>query len=172
MKKYVYVWLLPLLWSICSLLSFEFPGDEYGIYAVSSMAGTWAVFLFNIQGDIHKFAFRGTITTTGIIVMLIMGFILAKLRVKMKLWFVLYLTLAAVILAITINSYPSLEKALSKNGSWWAYIFGSLNLGLYASVILSVIITLIVKLFGKNKIRSHKAVILSNNNTTRISSQS
>ena len=90
------------------------------------------------------------------IVMLIMGFILAKLRVKMKLWFVLYITLAAVILAITINSYPSIEKAMSKNGSWWAYIFGSLNLGLYASVILSVIITLIVKLFEKKKIRSHK----------------
>jgi len=156
MKKYVYVWLLPLCWSACSLLSFRFPGDEYAIYAVSSMAGTWAVFLLNIQGDIHKFAFRGTITTAGIIVMLIVGFILAKLRVKMKLWFVLYITLAAVILAITINSYPSIEKALSKNGSWLAYIFGSLNLGLYASVILSVIITLIVKLFEKKKIRSHK----------------
>jgi uncharacterized membrane protein len=74
----------------------------------------------------------------------------------MKLWFVLYITLAAVILAITINSYPSIERALSKNGSWWAYILGSLNLGLYASVILSVIITLIVKLFEKKKIRSHK----------------
>ncbi|HUS72500.1 MAG TPA: hypothetical protein VMY06_05485 [Sedimentisphaerales bacterium] len=156
MKKYVYVWLLPFFWSICSLVSFEFPGDEYAIYAVSSMAGTWAVFLLNIQGDIHKFAFRGTITTTGIIVMLIVGFILAKLRVKLILWFVLYITLAAVILAITISSYPSIEKALSKNGSWWAYIFGSLNLGLYASVILSVIITLIVKLFEKKKIRSHK----------------
>ncbi|MHC4087877.1 MAG: hypothetical protein ACYSU3_17690 [Planctomycetota bacterium] len=156
MKKYLYVWLLPLLWSTCSLLSFQFPGDEYAIYAVSSMAGTWAVVLFNIQGDIHDFSFRGTITTTGIVVMLITGFILAKLRVKIKLWFVLYITLAAVILATTINSYPSIEKALSKNGSWWAYIFGSLNLGLYASVILSVIITLIVKLVKLKKIRSHK----------------
>lgn len=156
MKKYVYVWLLPLLWSICSLLSFQFPGDEYAIYAVSSMAGTWAVFLLNIQGDIHDFAFRGTITTTGIIVMLIASFILAKLRVKIKLWLVLYITLAALILVMTINSYPSIEKALSKNGSWWAYIFGSLNLGLYASVILSVIITLIVKLVKLKKIRSHK----------------
>ena len=125
------------------------------------MAGTWAVFLLNIQGDIHKFAFRGTITTAGIIVMLITGFILAKLRVKMKLWFTLYITLVVVILAITINSYPSIEKALSKNGSWWAYIFGSLNLGLYASVILSVIITLIIKLFEKNKISSYKAAISS-----------
>jgi len=69
------------------------------------MAGTWAVSLLNIQGDIHKFAFRGTITTTGIIVMLITGFILEKLRVKMKLWFVLYITLAALILAITIHVY-------------------------------------------------------------------
>ncbi|MHC4694722.1 MAG: hypothetical protein ACYS67_18445 [Planctomycetota bacterium] len=157
MKKYVYVWLLPLLWSVCSLLSFEFPGDEYGIYAVSSMAGTWALFLFNIQGDIHKFAFRGTITATGIIVILIAGFILAKLRVKLKLWFALYITLAVVIMVLTINSYPSFEKALSKNGSLWAYIFGSLNMGLYASVILSVIITLVVKLFKKKKSISLKA---------------
>ena len=88
--------------------------------------------------------------------MLIASFILAKLRVKIKLWLVLYITLAALILVMTINSYPSIEKALSKNGSWWAYIFGSLNLGLYASVILSVIITLIVKLVKLKKIRSHK----------------
>lgn len=120
------------------------------------MAGTWAVFLLNIQGDIHKFAFRGTITATGIIVMLIMGFILDKLRVKMKLWIVLYITLAALILVITISSYPSIEKALSKNGSWWAYMFGSLNLGLYASVILSAIITLMVQLFKMKNIRSLK----------------
>lgn len=59
-------------------------------------------------------------------------------------------------MGLTINSYQSIERALGKNGSWWAYIFGSLNLGLYASVILSVIITLIVKLFEKKKIRSRK----------------
>ena len=73
----------------------------------------------------------------------------------MKLWFVLYITLAAVALVVMIGSYPSIEKALSKNGSLWAYIFGSLNLGLYASVILSAIITLIVKLVEKKKVRSH-----------------
>ena len=156
MKKYIYVWLLPLLWSVCSLISFEFPGDEYGIYVISSIAGIWAVPLFNIHGDIHKFAFRGGITAAGIIVILIMGFILAKLLVKMKLWFLLYITLAAVALVVMIGSYPSIEKALSKNGSLWAYIFGSLNLGLYASVILSAIITLRAKLFKMKKIRSLK----------------
>ena len=151
MKKYVYVWLLPLLWSICSLLSFQFPGDEYAIYAVTSMAGTWAVILFKIQGDIHDFAFRGTITITGAIVMLTAGILLAKLRVKMRLWFVIYIIAAVVFLVVSLSNYPTIEKALSKNGSWWAYILGSINMGLYVSVVLSMIITLIIKLVKKKK---------------------
>ena len=120
MKKYVFVWLVPLLWSVCSLVSFEFPGDEYGIYALSSMAGTWMVILFKIQGDIHDFVFRGTITATGAVVMLLAGLILHKLRVKIKLWLVIYILAAVVFFVTALCNYPSIEKALSKNGSWWA----------------------------------------------------
>ena len=32
-RRHVYLWLVPLAWTACSLLSFQFPGDEYGLYA-------------------------------------------------------------------------------------------------------------------------------------------
>ena len=86
--------------------------------------------------------------------MLIAGLIMAKLRVRLWLWASLYVLAAAIIFTMTVNSYPSIEKALSKNGSWWAYVWGSTNMGLYVSVILASMITIIIRI--TNKIRGHE----------------
>ena len=150
MKKYLYLWLIPLLWSASSLFSFNFPGDEYAIYSISSIAGSWFVMIFPIGGDIHDFVFRGTITAIGAIVMLIIGLLMSKLKVNFKLWLLFYLIASIAIFLLSINSYPSIERALSKNGSYWAYIFGSLNLGLYISIIFSLI-TAFAKKIKTNK---------------------
>ena len=138
-KKYMYVWLLPLIWAASSLLSLRFPGDEYGLYAASSMAGTWIVFIIKPQGAPHDAVFWLTITTTGIVVMTLAGLWLKFIKIKPWIWFGLYITSAVFFCLYALFSYPSLEKAISKNGSLWAYIFSSLNIGLYASVILSSI---------------------------------
>ena len=151
MKKYLYVWLLPLVWSICSFMSFQFPGDEYGLYAVSSMIGIWIAFLVDMPGDIHHPAFWMSITATGAIIMALIGWGLSALRVKLRLLLILHICAAVAFFLLVVFSYPSIEKVLSKNGSWWAYIFSSLNMGLYASVIFSGIITGILRIVQKKK---------------------
>ena len=83
--------------------------------------------------------------------MALIGWGLSALRVKIKLWLILHICAAVAFFLLAVLSYPSIEKALSKNGSWWAYVFSSLNMGLYASVIFSSIITGILRIIQKKK---------------------
>lgn len=150
-NKYIYVWLLPLVWATCSVLSFQFPGDEYALYAISSMIGTWVVMVIDMPGDIHHPAFWVSITVTGAIIMSLVGLGMSVLRTKIKLWVILYIVSTIIFFIVTLSSYPSMEKALSKNGSWWAYIFSSLNMGMYASVVLCGIINGITRIIKKKR---------------------
>ncbi|MBI9016928.1 MAG: hypothetical protein JEZ07_06680 [Phycisphaerae bacterium] len=113
------------------------------MYAVSSIAGAWSLLLAGNSSSIPVWL----ITITGMITMAIFAFIIKLLRVKLILWFILYALAAVAFFTWAIFSYPSIERALGKNGSWWAYIFSSLNMGLYASVLLSAIIILTIKLY-------------------------
>ncbi|MCF7955911.1 MAG: hypothetical protein K9M75_08935 [Phycisphaerae bacterium] len=156
MKKYLYVWLLPFVWGACSLLSLQFPGDEYALYAISSMAGTWIAFVINLQGHPNDAVFWLSITITGMSVMALLGLWLKFIKLKPWVWLCIYIIAAIIICITTIFSYPSLEKALSKNGSYWAYIFSSLNMAMYASVILGSIAAGIKK--TANKISAKKEI--------------
>jgi hypothetical protein len=153
MKKRTLIWLLPLVWSACSLLSLKYPGDEYGLYAVSSMVGTWVIFAVNMQGHPHDPAFWMSITATGAIIMSLIGWGLSAMRVKVKLLLIIQILAATSFFLLAVFSYPTIAKALSKNGSWWAYIFSSLNMGLYVAVISIAIITPIARLIQKKKMQ-------------------
>jgi len=148
MKKYLFVWLLPLIWTICSLLSFRFPGDEYALYVISSIAGVWITFVVQLA-NINSPFFLFVVTTVGALVMAVVGFLLAKLRIKLSLWLICFVISAVVICIVTINSYPSFDRAIRKNGSLFAYIFSSINLGLYCAVVLSAIIQPLCRLSKK-----------------------
>lgn len=36
-----YIWLLPLLWGVCSYIHHSYPGDENAMWLISSVAGLW-----------------------------------------------------------------------------------------------------------------------------------
>jgi hypothetical protein len=110
------------------------------------MVGTWIVMVVDMPGDIHHPAFWISITVTGAIIMSLAGLVLSLLRAKIKLWLILYIAAAVLFFAVALSGYPSIERALSKNGSLWAYIFSSLNMGLYASVVLCGIVSGIVQI--------------------------
>lgn len=134
--KPFYTWLVPLLWAGCSLLSFRFPGDEYAMYAISSIVGVWIGFLVPF-GDVHSLFFPLSITLAGGLVMGVVGLLMDLARLRKIVWGVLWVAAALLIFVLSVNAYPSIEKALSKNGSWWAYVFTSINIGLYVSILLS-----------------------------------
>ncbi len=138
MKNKYFVWILPILWAGCSLLSFRFPGDEYAMYGISSIAGVWIVFFISLD-IIHNPMFPVSIALTGAIVMMILGFLMDLIKIRKAMWKILFPAAVIVIFVISIKAYPTIERALRKNGSWWTYIFFSINMGLYFSILLSFI---------------------------------
>jgi hypothetical protein len=148
--KYFLLWFVPLLFAVFSMLSFKYPGDEYGLWAYSSIAGTWIWFI------IPPFSMQSFITPVvtaliGALVITLPALLLVKLRVNIKLWFVIFVICATLVFISSIKSYPTIEKALSKNGSWQAYIFASINIGIYLSILLAAISTIVIKLVKKRK---------------------
>ena len=137
-KKVYFVWLVPIVWVGVSFGQYYHPGDEYGLYAVGSIAGAW-IGIFDLPGDNNDLFFPLSIAFTGAVLMAIAGLGLDKFRVR-KVFFAIFWLVAGVSLFLfSIFSYPNIERALSKNGSWLAYIFFAMNMGLTTTVFLSLL---------------------------------
>jgi hypothetical protein len=138
-SKYLYFYVLPLIWLLASILSYCHPGDEYAMYVISCIIGSWICFVVKMPDiHIHSVLFQAIISFTGAVSMIVPALILYKLKTNKLFWMILFALCVIGIFLLTIVSYPSIEKALSKNGSWWAYIASSVNIGLYLSILLSI----------------------------------
>ncbi|MBN2309507.1 MAG: hypothetical protein JXR94_11080 [Candidatus Hydrogenedentes bacterium] len=135
-----FVWLVPLLWATCSYVHYHYPGDEYALYAIGSIAAIWIVPLVHI-GDIHNPLFPLSITLAGAVVMAAAGWIMDRLRTHRRLWAALYAGAAAAILCASLLAFPSIDRAIRKNGSMAAYVLFAANAGLYVSVVLAPILS-------------------------------
>lgn len=140
-----YSWLLPLFWAVCSYLHHYYPGDENGMWLLSSAAGLW-IAPVAFLGGASKAAIAVGIAVAGALVMAPIGYAMDFFHVRKLLWAILFPICALTVFVAAIMSYPSIERAVSKNGSWWAYILFSINIGIYISIILSAILTLIIRL--------------------------
>ena len=130
MKTLYYTWLLPLCWTPASVLGYLYPGDEYGLYAVGSLPGVWAYFLFRL-GDVNSVLFPLHIALGGALVMALGGFALDKLRANRRTFWLAAPVLAVILFVYALPSYGSLKEALAKNGSYQAYAFMSVNVAVY-----------------------------------------
>jgi hypothetical protein len=139
-----YTWVLPLIWGVCSYSHHYYPGDENGMWLISSAAGLWAA-PFVFLGGASKPVIAGSIAAAGAVVMAGIGLAIDRLGVSKLLWAIVFPVCAIIVFAAAVMSYPSIERALSKNGSWWAYVLFSVNIGIYASIFLCVILTLIIR---------------------------
>jgi len=148
-KRRFFVWLLPVLWAACSLIHHHFPGDEYWMYCISSTVGLWALFIK--VGDSNNPMFPISIAIAGAIVMTGVGWFMDWMRIWKKLWVIIFAICVIGIFAISILSFPTIKRALQKNGSIWAYILFSINIGMYLSVIMAVNLTSISRLWRKVK---------------------
>jgi len=143
-----YVWVLPLLWGVCSYVHHNYPGDENAMWLLSSVAGLWLAPVAFVGGA-SKEVIALAIALAGALVMGAIGFAMDCFRIRKLLWAILFLTCASVVLGVAIMSYPSIERAISKNGSWWAYILFSVNIGIYISVVLSAFVTLTARILKR-----------------------
>lgn len=117
----------------------NYPGDENAMWLLSSAAGLW-VGPFVFLGDASKAAIALYIAFAGALVISPIGFAMDRFHISRVLWIILVLVSALAILGAAVFSFASIERAINKNGSWWAYVLFSINIGVYISIILSVIL--------------------------------
>jgi len=154
-----YSWLLPLIWGVCSYLHHYYPGDENAMWLLSSIAGMW-IAPFAFLGGASKAAIAAGIAVAGALVIAPIGFAMDFFHIRKLLWVILFLTCSLTVFVAAIMSFPSIERAINKNGSMWAYILFSINIGIYISIILSAVLTVIVKIsryIKKNNKQLHAA---------------
>jgi glucan phosphoethanolaminetransferase (alkaline phosphatase superfamily) len=128
---------LPVIWVAAALTSYFHPGDEYGIFLVSSVAGSWVCFLIPDVGRLRDVLWL--ILLIGAAVLGFLGFLMDRLRLSRRMWGVMFGLCFLVIFVLGLMQFPSLDRAIRKNGSITAYVAGAWNIGLYFSVILSFV---------------------------------
>jgi hypothetical protein len=172
-RRWFYLLALPLLWGMVSLLHFQSPGDEYAMWAISSLAGTWALLLAPNVGDIHQWWIRCSVAGTGTLVMFGVGWLLVWLKVRVRIWLAIWFVVTGILFVTSVQSYPSIERAVAKNGSLVTYFLSATLLASYVATLAGIaggIIKLLYRKFRKNATlvsatKSHST--LSNSPTER-----
>jgi hypothetical protein len=151
--RWTLVWALPVAWAATCFASAHFPGDEYGLWVVGSVAGLWILAIVGDNGGIWDFL--PIVLATGAATMAVVGLLLDLLRTPRRWWLILWGVAAVGFCVITIGSYPSYERAMSKNGSLQAYIFFSLNAGLYCACLVLLLVMPIWRLLHRRPPAGH-----------------
>jgi len=152
MKKHFFILILPVIWAVVSLVSYYHPGDEYGIYAYSNIIGIWPFFFLPQLVKIQSVFFALAVAAIGTITIALICWGLDKLQTNRWCFFVLWLIFSIIIFVLSVMPYPTIAKALAKNGSWMAYIAGSINIALYPTIIFTVIGAVIMLIIKKYKV--------------------
>ncbi len=128
---------LPLLWCLACVIGFRYPGDEYGLWALGSVAGAW---VFLLAGDIQTTgAALPALALAGMLTMWGAGLALDRLRMSWKLWVAVALVVGALVVEAMLAQFPSLDEAAQKNGSLAAYLIFGLHAGSYAATLFGMV---------------------------------
>ncbi len=148
MKKLLpfYPLLVPPLWTLLAVASFFHSGDEHGCFACGAAAGTWMLIYLPHQLSTETTMLYATLTT-GVIVVGLAGALMDLLRVRKWLWFTLFAVCAAGVFAISASQFESFEAMANKHRTVWAVVFCTTNVGLYLAIVLSVVVTALVRLW-------------------------
>lgn len=114
--------LLPSIWCLGCLGGLQHPGDEYGLFGLGSIAGTWTVLLTDQLQPLPTLLAGGAILFG-------LGVLLDLLRAPAAVWVLSWLASATVVYAVTQAGYPSVDAAVRKNGSLLAYMIFASQLG-------------------------------------------
>lgn len=142
-KQWFYTWLLPLVWTPCSLINaYHFPGGEYIVWAMTSFAAWWIVLLDLRPEGLSQEALPIFMALGGALTIALYGWIMDLLRVSkntaIRIWLV--------------TAFFSLLFGAFVLGSQWCghrplgWLFFAINTGIHALIIIMIPTALIGKL--------------------------
>ena len=141
-RRILYTWMLPLLWCLITLASFFHSGDEHDLFTFGAVAGTWICFLYSFK-TLSSALFPVLVIGAGLFCLL--GMALDRLRVGKSRFGMLWLVGTILIFALSFGRYDSFARMASKEGSVWAVMIFSGNLGLCGTAIISSLVYLLVR---------------------------
>jgi len=134
-----FVWMLPALWAACSLLQHRFPGRVWFLRRLRD-PGIWSLpFVFR-SVSIHNAA--PYVALAGAPLVAAVGLAMDRVRVRKALWMVLWGATAVAAFCVVLMSFPSMDRAIRKNGSLLAYVLLAATIGLYGASVFSLVFTL------------------------------
>jgi hypothetical protein len=155
---------IPVLWATICTASFQYPGDEYGLWAIGALPGLWVPLLVHEGSPLSGL---WLILAGGIPVMAGMGAILDRLRAPWLAAYAFWVIVAGCVCAAAIGSFPSWTMAIAKNGSFQAYALSSLNLGLAFAGVGLIVVTGLYRavqaaLPGANVAKRRRTILTAN----------
>ena len=144
-SRLFYLWMLPLLWGIFTAISFFYSGDEHSLFAYGSLAGTWICFLYEFN-TLEQAVIP--VLATGAVILVLIGFLLDWLRVKKRLWLLVFVLIAVLLFIFQFMTYGSIERIRGKHGYVLGLVIVSCNWGIYVAIMFSVSVTLLGRLIG------------------------
>jgi len=144
-----YVIILPIIWAIAAITSYFHPGDEYALFVISTIAGSWVCYFMHNIGHLRDVLW--IIMVTGVGSLALVGFLMDKLRVSGRVWGTLFGVCFVAVLLLSRLQYPTLDRAIAKNGSITAYVAAACNNGLYLSILMAFIIKGTATAMKKNR---------------------
>ena len=150
--NYFLLIVLPIVWVTVAAVSFQYPGDEYGLWAVGSAAGIWILWLFaSLEAGVAPGRILPSVLVAGVATMAVLGFVLDRLRSPRVSLAVTWLVTTVFTVAFMLNQFDTYERAMAKNGSLQAYIFSAANLALLLVSLLFVLMTSIFAVIRRRR---------------------
>ncbi len=154
-RRWFYVWMLPLVWTLASFAGVYYPGDEYGLWCIGSLAGIWIIFV--VENLDRGWRLLPCVLAVGALSVALVGLLLDLLRTPRRWWLILWPVTALAICTASIASFPSYQRAMSKNGSLQAYVFFSMNAGLYVTCAILLLVMPVWRLLHRRPPPGHCA---------------
>jgi hypothetical protein len=79
------------------------------------------------------------IALAGAPLVALVGLAMDWVRVRKRLWGILWLGVGIAVFCAVLFSFPSIDRAIRKNGSIMAYVLLGVTVGLYAASLLSLV---------------------------------
>lgn len=136
--RWFYCWFLPLFHATIAWNNFYYPGDEYaGFFFGGAFEGLWVIALIGDSGSVARSAV--VVVAAGCATIAVPGWLLDRLRAPFIPWALLLVLSASGLVASYLNAFPTIERALARNGSYEAYILPAINGGLVLATLAVVV---------------------------------
>ena len=136
-------WLLPVVWGLGCVIGYGNPGDEYGLFALGSIVGTWTLLLADEGIAV------GLPLVVGCALMFGAGGLLDRLHANRNAWLTTWLLVGGATCAFSIAQFESVEHAIAKNGSYGAYVAFASQAGTYVATVLTLAVAAVRTWFGE-----------------------